>query len=187
MKPSVQALDRVLVLLVGLALVAGGLAAIGWRTGHLAQLWPDATGTLHTDSSVLDGPAWPWAMGIGGAALVALALWWMVAHLIRSSTTAPPTTSPAMAGTITVDTGAAVRTAADVLSGEPGVQHARGLVRREHGHLVAVLRATVDPTAPLAEVVRSAERVSCDLAHVVGDLVPRARTEVTVGRPPSRR
>lgn len=186
MTRSVRVLDRVVVLLVGLVLVAAGLAAIGWCTGHLARVWPDVTDPVRTDPSVLDGPAWPWALGVGGGLLVLLALGWLVAHLTRSSTAAPPATTDAMPGTITVDTGSAVRTAADVLSDEPGVQHARGVVRREHGELVAVLRATVDPTTPLADVARSAERVSTDLAHVVGSLVPRGRTEITVSRPPRR-
>ena len=51
MRRGVLAVDRVLVLLLGLVLIVLGVAAIGWQVGFLADVWPDAPDEAGVDST----------------------------------------------------------------------------------------------------------------------------------------
>ena len=84
-KRSAVAVDRVAVLLLGLALTLGGLALLAWRPGLLADVWPDSWNPVQDqvrlDTGFLDAEWWPWALGVVGVLSVVLGLGWLVSHV----------------------------------------------------------------------------------------------------------
>lgn len=190
MSRSVLALDRVVVLLLGLVLVVGGVAAVGWQTGLLADAWPDVPDEVQVDTTTLtDAPAFAWLAGAVGAALVILGTWWLLAHLPRRSV--GPLRLPAgeQPGRLVVEPGPAVTTAADVLSEDPTIRSARGAVVTDRGMQVVRLRATVNPDVDLHAAVGACDRVLADLARVLPADQLRSRVELSVlrrGGPESR-
>jgi hypothetical protein len=183
MRRSVLAFDRVVVLLLGLVLVAVGVAAVGWQTGFLTSLWSDAPDELAVDSAqVTEGSSYALLAGLVGAALVLLGLWWLLAHLPRRSVGALRLPSGDAPGRLVVEPGPAVATAAEVLADDPLIRSARGAVLADRGESVVRLRATVDPDTDLATVVAACDRVLADLAHVLPADRLRSRVELSVLR-----
>lgn len=183
MRRSVLAVDRVLLLLLGVVLVVAGVAAVGWQVGFLAEVWPSAPDRLAVDSGpVTRASSYPVLLALTGVLLVGLGLWWLLAHLPRRSV--GPLRLPAgdRAGRLTVDPGPAVAVAADVLSEAPDVRSARGSVLRDRGELVVRLRTTVDPGADLPAVVAACDGVLADLARVLPSERLRSRVEISVLR-----
>jgi hypothetical protein len=186
MKRSVLAVDRVLLLLLGVVLVVAGVAAVGWQIGFLTEVWPSAPDRLAVDTEpVTEASSYPPLLALAGVALVALGLWWLLAHLPRRSV--GPLRLPAgdRAGRLTVDPGPAVAVAAEVLSEAPDVRSARGSVLRDRGELVVRLRTTVDPAADLPAVVAACDGVLEELAQVLPSERLRSRVEISVLREPA--
>jgi hypothetical protein len=186
MKRSVLAVDRVLLLLLGVVLVVAGVAAVGWQIGFLTEVWPSAPDRLAVDTEpVTEASSYPLLLALAGVALVALGLWWLLAHLPRRSV--GPLRLPAgdRAGRLTVDPGPAVAVAAEVLSEAPDVRSARGSVLRDRGELVVRLRTTVDPAADLPAVVAACDGVLEELAQVLPSERLRSRVEISVLREPA--
>lgn len=183
MSRGILAFDRVVVLLLGLVLVALGVAAVGWRTGFLESLWVDVPGQIGVDTGLVTGdPNAALLTGLVGGALVVIGLWWLLAHLPRRSVGSlrlPPGEHP---GRLVVDPRPAVDTAADVLADVPVIRSARGAVLADRGERVLRLRATVDPDVDLAEVVIACDEVLADLAHVLPTDQLRSRVELSVRR-----
>lgn len=67
-------------------------------------------------------------------------------------------------GHLSIDVKAAASAAADALADTPGVRRVRSKAVRQRGQIVVDLSATVDLDAELAEIARSADRVSAELA-----------------------
>jgi len=183
MRRSVLAFDRVVVLLLGLVLIAIGVAAVGWQTGFLESVWDDVPDELAVDSSqVTQGSTYALLAGVVGAALVVLGLWWLLAHLPRRSVGSLRLPSGEQPGRLVVEPGPAVATAAEVLADDPMIRASRGAVLADRGERVVRLRATVDPDADLSEVVAACDRVLADLAHVLPADQLRSRVELSVLR-----
>jgi len=183
MSRSVLAVDRVVVLLLGLLLIVVGVAAVGWQTGFLAAVWPDVPDEVAVDTAQLtDGASFAVLAGVVGGALVVIGLWWLLAHLPRRSVGSLRLPSGPEAGRLVVDPGPAVATAAEVLADDPLIRSARGAVLADRGELVVRLRATVDPDADLGTVVAACDRVLADLAHVLPADQLRSRVELSVLR-----
>ncbi|MDC7123125.1 hypothetical protein OMK64_16460 [Cellulomonas fimi] len=186
MRRSVLAVDRVLLLLLGLVLVVAGVAAVGWQVGFLSDVWPSAPDRLAVDTeTVTQTSGYPVLLALAGVLLVGLGLWWLVAHLPRRSVGALRLPAGDRAGRLTVDPGPAVATAAEVLAEASDVRAARGSVLRDRGELVVRLRATVDPGADLPAVVAACDRVLADLARVLPSDRLRSRVEISVLREPA--
>lgn len=183
MRRSVLAFDRVLVLLLGLVLIAVGVAAVGWQTGFLASVWPDVPDEVAVDSAqVTEASSFAVLAGLVGGALVVIGLWWLLAHVPRRSVGSLRLPSGEQPGRLVVDPGPAVSTAADVLADDPLIRSARGAVLDDRGELVVRLRATVDPDTDLGSVVAACDRVLVDLAHVLPAEQLRSRVELSVLR-----
>jgi hypothetical protein len=186
MRRSVLAVDRVLLLVLGLVLVAAGVAAVGWQAGFLTDVWPSAPDEVDVDSTRLtDASSYPVLLALVGVVLVVLGLWWLLAHLPRRSVGPLRLPTGDRPGRLLVDPGPAVDTAADVLAEQPDVRAARGSVLHDRGELVVRMRATVEPTASLPDVVASCDRVLADLSRVLPPDQLRSRVEITVLRKPS--
>ena len=183
MRRSVLAFDRVLVLLLGLLLIAVGVAAVGWQTGFLESAWPDVPDEVAVDPEQVTGASsFPALAGLVGAALVVLGLWWLLAHLPRRSVGSLRLPSGTQPGRLIVEPGPAVATAAEVLADDPLIRSARGAVLDDRGELVVRLRATVDPDVDLGAVVDACDGVLADLAHVLPTDQLRSRVELSVLR-----
>lgn len=178
MSRSVLALDRVLTFLLGLVLLVAGVAAIAWQTGQLARVWPATPDELRLRpaESVTDAPWWPWVAGVVGVVAVLLGLWWLLSHIPRRAVATVALPGAEGRGGLRIDPSAATTTAAEVLSNIPGIRSARGTMQDRRGELVAILRATLEPTADLPAVVAAAERTSAELGHVLG--IPAARCHI---------
>ncbi|MCC2310003.1 hypothetical protein [Cellulomonas chengniuliangii] len=174
--------DRVAAFLLGLVLLAGGLAVVAWWAGYLDDLWSAAPDALDTSAAadLAEQAWWPWALGALGVALVVFGLWWLLAHIPRRSTGPLRLRGSGSAGALTIDGGRATQAAADAVAGTPGVRAASGSLSRDRGELVAGLRITIDPTADLEEVASAVEAASADLHQVLGRDDVRCRAQVLV-------
>ena len=178
-----RGIDRTAVLLLGLVLLAGGAAVAAWGAGLLdgvrgvpAELSTSGLGT------VTDQQWWPWALGALGVVLALLALWWLLSHLPRGGVDRLLVTGSGARGRLTMDASSPVDVAADVLAETPGIRSARGRMVGQGSHLVADLRAVVEPTADLAEVTAAADDVAGQLATVLGRDDVRSRVRLVVAR-----
>jgi hypothetical protein len=183
MRRGVLGFDRVLVLLLGLALIVLGVAAIGWQTGFLADVWPSAPSSVEVDSGqATDASNFTPIAVAAGVLLVLLGLWWLFAHLPRRGV-GPLRLPPGdVSGVLTVLPGPAVATAADVLADDPRILSARGAVLTERSVVVVRLRVTCYPDADLGEVIAACDAVLADLARVLPDEQLTSRVELTVLR-----
>jgi len=183
MRRGALAVDRVVVLLLGLLLLVLGIAIVGWQAGFLDDVWSSAPSSLAVDSRQVtdDGTFVPLAIA-AGVILVLLGLWWLGAHIPArgvGSLRLPPGDVP---GVLTVDPGAAVDAAADVLEDDPQVLSARGAVLTDRKQLVARLRVTAYPDADLGSLIRSCDAVLADLARVLPEQQLTSRVELSVRR-----
>lgn len=184
MKRSVLALDRVLLLLLGLVLLVAGAAAAAWGLGRLDDVWAGAPDELSTGpvTDALGAPWWGWAALGGGVLLGLLALWWVLAH--RPHHAVGPLRLPGSdrSGQLTLDGSAAAGAAADALARTPGVRSARGRTITDRGELVADLHLVVEPDADLRPVAAATDAATADLAAVLGRSDVRSRVTMTVAR-----
>lgn len=172
MSRTVQAVDRTVVLLIGVLLAATGLllacwyaAGQGWFTAPFAA--PDRLDTTGVDT-VTGAAWWPWALGAAGVLLVLLGLRWLAAHLPDRGVGRLRIAGGDPTGRLEADAGSVTDAAADALARTEGVQSARGRLRRERGQLVATIHATVERGADLEVVAHACDQVSSDLAQVLG-------------------
>ncbi|MEJ5946630.1 hypothetical protein WDZ17_15130 [Pseudokineococcus basanitobsidens] len=181
-KRSVLGLDRLATFVVGLVLVALGVAMVAWWGGWLVLVWPQAPDalTLRTATDAFAASWWGWGSLVAGVVVGLLGLWWLLAHRTHRSTGPVRLEGSDDSGGLLLDGSAAVSTAADVLSGARGVRAARGKLVRDRGELVAEVSAVVEPTADLEHVVEVAEAALADLAVVLGrpDVAGRVRLDV---------
>lgn len=184
MKRSVLGLDRVVIVLVGLLVLAVGLVAVAWGAGLLPRVWdrsPDEL-TLATATDAFAASWWPGASLAAGVVLGLLALWWVLAHRTHRSTGPLRLAGSTPSDPRRVDGSAAAATAADVVARTPGVRSARGKVVADRGRLVADLDVTVEPEADLGVVAAAADRVMGELAQVLGRDDVTARVHLDVAR-----
>lgn len=182
MSRGVMGWDRVAAFVLGLLLLAAGLAVVGWWTGYLDDVWSAAPDALDTSAAAdLAGETWwPWALGVAGALLVLLGLWWLLSHIPRRGTGPLRLQGSGSGGELSIDGGQATQAAAEALAQTPGVRAASGTFARDRGELVAGLRVTIDPTADLDEVASAVEVASADLHRVLGRDDVRCRAQVSV-------
>lgn len=178
MSRAVVAWNRVATLLVGLLLIALGLAGILWWLG-IFEGWPQE---LRVDRALeLTQEAWwGWAVGAAGLLLILLGLRWLAAHLPsrRASTIRLPGSTAA--GRLDAKVRPIGAAAGEAFARTPGVRSANGTIQLDRGQLVAKVRGTIDPQADLTEIAEAADRVSADLRQVTqrDDLVV---CQVTLG------
>ncbi len=177
------ALDRVVVLLLGLVLVVVGVAAVGWQAGFLADVWPDVPDTLGVDSGPVTAAAgYPALALVVGIVLVVIGLWWLLAHLPRRSVGSLRLEPGDQPGRLFVDPDPAAATAAEVLAEDPLIRSAHGAVLADRGERVVRLRATVEPDTDLDAAVAACDGVLADLARVLPADQLRSRVELSVLR-----
>ncbi|MEO7060745.1 MAG: hypothetical protein ABI083_13580 [Lapillicoccus sp.] len=165
MSRTLIAVDRFMALVVGLALIAVGVAGALWWRGTFAS-WPTR---LDTSAAVImtTQPWWPYAAGLLGLVVILLGLRWLVGHLpgrAISQVTLPGSTPH---GRLLAQVRPVTSAAADVLEQTPGVRSASATIQEQRGQFVARLNATIDQQADLSAVAAAADDVASDLARVL--------------------
>ncbi|WP_053205543.1 hypothetical protein [Jiangella muralis] len=160
-------LERTVVLLVGLLLVAVGASAVAWQQGWI----PDAVDRI--DASALTEhtgePWWPWAIGGAGIVLIVIGVCWLVAHGRRHTISRLRLAGSSRQGRLAADASAVVDAAGAAFETAPGVAFRGGRLWRDRGELTVDLRASAAPSTDLAEAAAAADRAATAARSHLGD------------------
>lgn len=183
MSRGVLALDRVVLLLLGVTLLVASAFLVVWGLGR----WPGSPDevSLTWFNGVPEHPWWPWALGVGGTLAVLVGLRAALAHARRRRVRRiglPGDDS--VRGRVRADLPAVADAAAEQLARSPQVEAARGHVLVDRGTTVLELVARVDAAADLAGVRAAVDRTRDDLAVVLppGTVHLRVRLDVRRSR-----
>ena len=183
MSRGVLALDRVVLAVLGLLLLAAGAGLVLWGLGR----WPGAPDQLDLGvlRTVPDAPAWPWALAAGGLVAVLVGLRALVAHAYRRRVRQVPLgggPDAAPGGRLVLDLPAAARAAAQAMEREAEVEQARGRVVVDRGRTVVELAARVDAGTDLARVRTVVDRTHAGLAALLPPGTAQLRVRLDVHR-----
>lgn len=172
------ALDRLVVLVVGLALSAIGVGALLWPTG----LVPDAPELITAPALVnaINTPWWRWAVAGAGLVCVVVALRWIVAHLPALGTSPIRLHEAADLGTVSIDPRALAEAAADALERHPAVRTAKGKVVTDRGTRTIELAVTSAHPDELPTVVNAVDNTCADIARATGQMPLSVRTTLHI-------
>lgn len=181
MSRAVVAWDRIVTLLLGLVLIAAGVAAALWWLGTFPG-WPTQLRTEQTVQLTQQQPWWPWVVGVVGIVLILLGLRWLVSHLPNRGISHLRLPGSNTHGKLDAQVRPIAAAAADAFGRTPGVRSARGVIQQERGQLIAKLQATVEPRADLRTIAAAADQVSSHLRQVMqrDDIV--CQVNLTVAR-----
>lgn len=162
--------DRIAALLLGIGLLASGLAAVAWQRGALWQARPL---DLSAAAELTQTPWWPWASAAAGILLILLALRWLFSHhrapkLTRLGLVDGRTTDNFG---LTADASSVAQVAATTLAQHSNVIKATGRAAAEHGSPTITLTVTVAARSPLDTGVTTATDIVGTIAHMLGDTV----------------
>jgi hypothetical protein len=180
-----DALDRTLVVLVGLLLAATGAGLLGWHQGWFPQL----PATLETDPAVDAAGAawWPWAAAAVGVLLGLLGLRWLAAHVPGRGPGTLRLGGSGATGRLEVD----LRGTADALAGRltelAPVTAVRAGTREARGGAVLEIRARLEPEADADTVVAAVRTCRAELDAAFPDGEVGLRVRVSSPRRPGRR
>lgn len=179
----VVGVDRTLVTLVGVLLVLGGAGLVAVRAGLLPSVAsPDVE--LDVGADVVAQPWWAGACAVAGVVLVALGLWWLLAHRAGPRTSRLTLPGSRTGDRLRVVPDVVTHAAVAELEIDPHVRSAALALREEAGVLVLTGRVRVAPRADVAALGdlvggtarRTAEVLSRDLAGRVHVAVVRRGT-----------
>ena len=158
------AVDRTVIIVVGLVLLVGGLALGWWWSGY--SPFPS---TLRTTGArdLIAMSWWGAASALVGLLLILLGLRWLLAHLTSQGVGRLHLAGSGAAGRLDVAASKVAGAAADALADTIGVRSARGRVVRDRGQMVARLSAVVEPECDLALVARRSDLVSGQLRQAL--------------------
>ena len=186
MNRAAAGVERVAVLLVGLALLVVGAAAAAWERDWI----PGAVERVDA-SALVDRTGerwWPWVVGLLGLVLVVLGLLWLRAHARRRTLARLKLPGSGRGGALEADSGALVDAASAALAEAPGVTSRGGRVWRDQREVVVELRGGLDPGADLDEVADAADQAAAVLGECLGPRTPaRCRVVLVRGRRWARR
>ena len=178
--------DRVVGVVLGIALVLLGLLGIGWWQGVLLRRVPRAAEVgASTASGIRSGVAaswWPGVAGLVGLVLAVLGIVWLLRHLAERGVHGYRLAGTGRAGTLRADTGSLLSAACAELTETRGIRSASGSLTDERGVLVATLDLTADPGADLAAVAADVDRTVGALAGALQDPRVTYRAVLSVAR-----
>lgn len=178
MSRATLAWDRVAATVVALVLLAAAVFGIVWWSDS----WSVVPDTLELDPvlDVLGEPWWPWVAGAAAVLLGLLGLRWLLAHVPSRGVGTISLPGSGRGGRLRTDANRVTDAAAESLADTHGVRAASGSMHRDRGQLVAKLAATIEPEADLELVAQAADRVSAELAKVVGRDDLHCRVQLSV-------
>ena len=177
------AVDRVLTVLLALALILGGAWVLAWALELLPDGWWSPGGfRLGMDQAVTDTQWWPWALLGAGLVLALGGLWWFGSHFRRNDTGLMLLPGGNAEGRLLLESGALASGAAAALTAATeSVSTAGGKVVEEGRRLVLDLTATVRTDADLRQVARACDSVAAQALASSGreDLTCRVRLKTS--------
>ncbi|WP_235871201.1 hypothetical protein [Rhodococcus spongiicola] len=168
MKRATAALNRVLVLVVGLLLAAVGGAALAWERG--VQVVRDAVTHIDSDwvTAIPDQSWWNWALAATIAVCFVLGTVVLVVDL-RGRRAAPSTLlETATTTAVAIDLGPVAAGVAAELGRLPGVRRARGRAISDRGLATIQVILDADPHSDTATLVRTSEQVAAATTSALG-------------------
>lgn len=178
-------LDRIALLLVGLALIALGVTGLLWWLAVDRNVpvgsWAPRLSTAGL-REYLHTPWWPWAIGGAGLVLVLLGLRWLLAHLLRNGIDELRLDGSGPSGQLVAAGSPIMAAAAQWIRQTPGVRSATGRFEVDRGTPVARLDVTVEPRADLARVGAACATVNRDISAVLRRPDVRCLVVVDVAR-----
>jgi hypothetical protein len=191
MNRATSALDRIIVTVLGLALLLGGAWVVAWSQGWLPGGWWSPRGFFAgpVSQSLTGADWWPLALVAAGVLLTVLGLVWLVRHFRSHGVDSLSLVGDPHGGSLVIEGDALASGAASMLEdGVPDVTKARGSLAERHGRLVVDLTASVRRDADLEAVTRLCDRVADDVVRTTGrsDVTCRVRLKVAprAGRAP---
>lgn len=168
MTRRLAALDRAITLVVGLALVAGGLALLDWRYG-----WVGTWGTAVNTSGFADTEStgwWPWAYAAAGIVVGLIGLVWLLAHAPRRGERAVRLSGASdHDGAVRVDLNTVANAVAADFEARTTVTGVKGTARRRGTTHVIELRGHLDRRATGADIESAAARCAQNVSEAFPD------------------
>ncbi|WP_139977350.1 hypothetical protein [Nocardioides litoris] len=155
--------DRVVALVLGLLLVAGGLALVDLQTGVLLGTPSDLD--LGPVRDVVDTGWWPWVFAVASVVLGLLALGSLLGRLRPGRDGSTRLTASDPRGRLVADLDSVASAVAGRLEATAPLARARGAVVRSRRGPVLSVRAHLAPDADLAEVAAAAEEAAADVVR----------------------
>lgn len=189
MNRKVYGVDRVVLTLLALVLVAVGAWLLAWVLDLLPSGWwnPGRVRVGVTEGLTQNG-WWPWALLVGGLLLAAIGAAWFVNHFRSSSVSTLSLRGDAEGGRLLLDSSAlADGAAAALVAASDWVSGAKGKIVEQRRQLVLDLTATVRPDADLGAVSRTCDAVAAQVLRSTGRDDMACRVRLTVGSQPAKK
>lgn len=180
MTRSAMRLDRILTLVVGLLLLAGGVALGLWWAGVLGSA---DTLAVPAAGSWAAASWWTWLVAVVGVLLVVAGLSWLSAHLKRVGIRAISLPGSGEDGRLRLRLGALADVVAASAESRLATESASGSVGSGTDAGVVEVTVTARHDASLTELRRDLAAVDAEVAAATGGAVP-VRYRVKVHRPP---
>lgn len=167
MSSGVRAVDRVVFVLLGVLFIAVGVASILWQLDVIGADYVALTPAPLQEYP--DQTWWPWAIGIGGAVLLLVALMWLMAHSPQGGSNEVRIPGSGHGGRFTATVVPILDAAAESLRGHNDVEAVHATMKeRKTTAVLARFDVQIYPGADLRSVAESAERTANELRAVVG-------------------
>ncbi|WP_298889632.1 hypothetical protein [uncultured Serinicoccus sp.] len=168
MSRRLAALDRVLVLLLAVLLLAAGLLALEWRLRVVSDDYPDQIDVPGL-GALAEAAWWPWALAGAGVLLGLLGLVWLFSHLGRRSVPDVGLPQSRADGRLRVDLSTLGEAVAGQLAAAAPLDHVRARPVGTEDHPVLQVRADLAPGARGTDIRDAAEQSAADLRRALPD------------------
>lgn len=168
MKRRAAALNRLLVLLVGLALAAAGAAALAWDRG--VTTIRDAVTNFDRDR-LIEVPQQDWwhtALGVTIGVCLVLAVAVLAVDLTRRRAAPSQFLESRTDTPVSIDLGPIATGVATELERLPGVRRARGRALSDRGLATIQVTVEADPHADTAALTHASERIAATTTSALG-------------------
>lgn len=183
--------DRLVLVLLGLALLVVGVWLFAWAARLLPDgWWSPAELALGLDPGATGAAWWPAALIVGGLVLVWIGASWLMGHFRRSTVSRISIAGDASGGRLVLDGSALVDGMATALTAaDVDVLGAGGRLVEQKKRLVLDMTAAVRPTADLRRVTQACDDVAAHVLRSTGreDLTCRIRLKVANRSRPAER
>lgn len=168
MSRRLAAVDRTLVLILAVVLLAAGLLALEWRFQLISSGYPEEIG-LGGLGSVTQTPWWPWALAGAGLILGMLGLVWLLLHLARPSVQQMGLAQSQADGRLHVDLASLASAVGEQLAGLAPLDHVRSRSTGTAAHPVLQVRADLAPGARGRDIQEAVAQCAEDLRRALPD------------------
>ncbi|PTR31365.1 hypothetical protein C8K36_101396 [Rhodococcus sp. OK519] len=168
MKRGPAALNRLLVLVIGLVLATAGATALAWDRGVPAVR--DAVGRFDRDrvSAVPEQTWWHWALGATIGVCVVLGVVVLAVDLSRRRTAPTGMLEASTDTAVSIDLGPIAQGVAAEMSRLPGVRRARGRALSDRGLATVQVTLDADPHTDIGALTHASERVAATTTAALG-------------------